>query len=88
MATNYAVIVSIGEYKYQPDLAFANTDAALMCLTIQSQKLGSIHDENIYYLVNEQATAENIELILSYLSVKLLEQDQLIIYYSGHGYIG
>jgi hypothetical protein len=87
-ATNYAIIISIEDYIYQPSLAYANSDAALMGLTIYAGKLGNILDEHIYHLFNEKATAENIELILSHLSEIMSKEDQLFFYYSGHGYFG
>jgi len=87
-AKNYAVLISVGDYKNHPDIAYANSDAALMGLTLLSHRLGPIEEEDIFNLYNENATSDNIAIVLSHLSRILVASDQLVIYYSGHGYFG
>lgn len=80
----YIACIGIDKYKNVPQLKYAAADAREMAALLQ-QRLG-VPEENVYLLLNEEATLGNIK---SLLGVKIRQQankaDTVIIYFSGHG---
>lgn len=79
----YAVVIGINDYKgtvWSP-LKNAKRDAKAM-ESILKEKYGF---DEIYALYDKEATRENILQDIDNLSKRLNENDNLLIYYSGHG---
>ena len=80
----YIACIGIDKYKNIPRLKYATADAQTMAEYLQ--KSLSVPEENVYVLLNEQATLTNIK---NTLGVKIRERagksDMVIIYFSGHG---
>lgn len=83
----FAMIMGISEYKYVRPLSFADKDAEMFANFLKSPAGGSLTDDNIYMLLNEDATAANFySKGFQWLKVKKLQEgDRLFIYLSGHG---
>ena len=56
--TSYAVIIGVSEYKYLHPLKYADRDAYLFMDFLQSKAGGSLKDENVLLLVNDQARTD------------------------------
>jgi len=83
-ARNFLFVVGIDDYESWPKLSNAVKDAGDVTTTLMS-KYGFGFD-NLVILKNEQATRANIYKSLRSLIEKITPQDNLMIYYSGHGY--
>ncbi len=83
-ATNYLFIVGINKYEYWPKLFNAVRDAEHVANVL----IGSYgyNFSDVTMLLDEKATANNIYQTLRGLIEKVTPQDNLTIYYSGHGY--
>lgn len=80
---NYLMIIAIDKYKHWKSLANAVKDARDLKAVLK-EKYGFI-DENIFEYLNEEASPENIRDAFESLKAKATPQDNLLIYYSGHG---
>lgn len=81
---NYIVMIGINQYDYWNTLHNAVRD----CNDL-SHALTSIYrfdPENVMTLYNEQATRENILELFEQLQEKIGPNDNLLIYYAGHGF--
>ncbi len=83
-AKNYLVVIGINNYLYWPKLNNAIKDASDVASTLISKY--NFEFDNIVMLKDEQATRSNIYNSMRGLIEKLTQQDNLLIYYSGHGY--
>lgn len=83
-ATNYLLLIGIDAYKEWPTLnnAVSDVDSISRILTNQYR----FNQENITILKNENATLGNIYQVLRSYIERITPQDNLLIYYSGHGY--
>jgi uncharacterized caspase-like protein len=83
----YAVVVGISDYQDEgiPDLRFADKDAEAFAGFLQSPAGGSLDEDHLKILLNEQATMAQFAIALDWLMEKIGENDQAIIYFSGHG---
>jgi co-chaperonin GroES (HSP10) len=80
----YALIAGVSKYKSTkiPQLSFADADA----IAFQKYLLtNGAKDENIYTLINEQATNATFWTILDLIREKATKGDVVYIYFSGHG---
>jgi hypothetical protein len=80
-----AVVIGIEKYKYATDAKFAEHDATIFFKYAKSV-LG-IPDRNIYFLDNENATQAEINKAFmpdGWLSRRMDENTDIIIYYAGH----
>ena len=83
----YAVVVGISDYQNEgiPDLRFADKDAEAFAGFLQSPAGGSLDEDHLKVLLNEQATAAQFAIALDWLWEVVKENDEVIIYFSGHG---
>lgn len=83
-AKNYLMVIGINNYQNWPRLNNAIRDASDVASTLISKY--NFEFDNIIMLKDEQATRSNIYNSLRGLIEKLTPQDNLLIYYSGHGH--
>ena len=83
----YAVVVGISDYQDKdiPDLRFADKDAEAFANFLRSPAGGALDGDHLQLLTNTQATAGRIAEALDALIEKVKKDDQVIIYFSGHG---
>lgn len=85
----YAVIVGVADYKNfekgNGDLKYTINDARLFKEFLLSKKGGSVPEENVILLLDEQASRANIIKTASELFAKAERRDRVIFYFSGHG---
>ena len=83
----FAFIVGISKYEFVRPLTYADKDAQLFKNFLQSPGGGNVKDENIFMLLNEEATNQNFWVKgFQWLRAKQLQKgDRLFIYLAGHG---
>jgi tetratricopeptide (TPR) repeat protein len=83
----FAMIMGISRYKFVRPLTYADKDAEMFRDFLKSPAGGKLPDDNIYTLLNEQATLANFYTKgFQWLKVKQLQKgDRLFIYLAGHG---
>jgi tetratricopeptide (TPR) repeat protein len=83
----FAMIMGISSYKYVRPLTYADKDAEMFRDFLKSPGGGKLPDDNIYSLLNDQATLANFySKGFQWLKVKKLQAgDRLFIYLAGHG---
>lgn len=84
---NYFLGIGIDEYEHQKNLNNAVRDVQMIHDALCNRYLFSKDDDFSKILLNEEATKENIEKVLYDYARTLGENDSLIVYYSGHGYL-
>ncbi len=85
--STFAVVVGISNYQDEdiPDLQFADRDAQAFANFMRSPAGGSLDEDHLKVLVNENATAAQLAIALDWLWEVAQENDKVIIYFSGHG---
>jgi len=83
-AKNYLFIVGINRYQYWPQLFNAVRDAEDVLNTLVSMYDFSF--SNVKMLLDEQASLNNIYVELTKYVEQIGPQDNLVVYYSGHGH--
>jgi tetratricopeptide (TPR) repeat protein len=83
----FAMIMGISKYKYVRPLEYADKDAEMFRDYLKSPAGGKVKDDNIYFLLNEQALSANFWTKgFQWLKAKKLQKgDRLFIYLAGHG---
>ncbi len=83
----YAVVVGISDYQDPgiPDLRFAHKDAEAFANYLKSTAGGSLDADHLKVLLNEKATVAQFAIALDWLMEVVKENDQVLIYFSGHG---
>jgi tetratricopeptide (TPR) repeat protein len=83
----FAMIIGISNYKFIRPLNYADKDAELFRDFLKSPGGGNLKDENIFFLVNENAKAGNFWVNgMAWLkNKKMKEGDKLFIFMAGHG---
>ncbi len=83
----FAMIMGISSYKFVRPLTYADKDAEMFRDYLKSPGGGKLPEDNIYTLLNEQATSANFYTKgFNWLKVKKLQKgDRLFIYLAGHG---
>ncbi len=86
-AQTFAIIMGVSKYKYVRPLAYADKDAELFRDYLRSPGGGGIKDQNIFLLINENASNANFwGKGFQWLRAKQLRKgDKLFIYLAGHG---
>ncbi|MEI2696511.1 MAG: tetratricopeptide repeat protein [Saprospiraceae bacterium] len=88
LSTNtYAVVVGISDYQDNniSDLRFADKDAEAFANFLRSSAGGRLDVDHLKVLLNEKATVAQFAIALDWLMEVVKENDQVIIYFSGHG---
>ncbi len=85
--TTRAVVIGISDYQDEgiPDLHFADKDAEAFANFLSSPAGGSLDQDHLQILTNQNATAGKVAAALDWLLEQSKEGDQAIIYFSGHG---
>lgn len=83
----YAVVVGISDYQDKdiPDLRFADKDAEAFANYLRSNAGGNLDNDHMKVLINQQATVAQFAIALDWLMEVVKENDQVILYFSGHG---
>lgn len=81
---NYLLILAVDRYRYWKSLKNAVKDARDV-KRVLVDKYG-FQQENIYELYNEEVSQESVRQVFETLRDKGTNIDNLVIYYSGHGY--
>lgn len=83
----FAMIMGISSYKYVRPLTYADKDAEMFRDYLKSPAGGSVSNDNIFCLLNEQAISSTFwGKGFKWLDAKKLRQgDRLFIYLAGHG---
>ncbi len=83
----FAMVVGISKYKYVRPLTYADKDAEMFRDYLKSPGGGSMKDDNIFCILNDQATNSNFwGKGFQWLKAKQLQKgDRLFIYLAGHG---
>ncbi|PWJ43116.1 caspase family protein [Sediminitomix flava] len=80
----YLLMISVDEYTEWTPLDNAVKDA--QDVRDMLTRHYTFEDENVFELYNEEVTASNIRKVILELKEKIQPTDNLLIYYSGHGY--
>jgi hypothetical protein len=83
-ASRHALIIGIGEYTTSGVMALKGVKHDMQSAQSIAQTM-SIPDENISYLRDEQATAQQIRQAVQDLNARVRPGDRVFVYYSGHG---
>lgn len=79
----HALVIGINEYKIWPKLKYARRDAENIGKELTAKY--TFEPGDVTYLLDEQATLENIMRELRKKLESLGDKDNLLIYYAGHG---
>ena len=84
---SFAVVMGISKYKFVKPLNYADKDAELFRNFLRSPGGGKLSNDNIYYLLNEDANETNFQVkFKAWLKAKKLQKgDRLYLYLAGHG---
>ncbi|MBK7693997.1 MAG: caspase family protein [Saprospiraceae bacterium] len=85
--STYAVVVGISDYQDPgiTDLRFADKDAEAFANYLRSNAGGKLDNDHLKVLLNEKATVAQFAMALDWLMEVVKENDQVILYFSGHG---
>ncbi len=87
----YVLIVDIADYKNLPaksHLQFSERDADAMYSILINPEAGNFHAENVHRLSGAKATLANLKQELEvWLPSVAKEDDRVLIYFSGHGFM-
>ncbi len=85
----FALIVGVADYKYagptNGDLRFTVNDARLFYDFLTTKSGGTVPEENVRLLLNEQASQSNIVSNAKSLFTRADANDRIIFFFSGHG---
>ncbi|MCB9274326.1 MAG: SUMF1/EgtB/PvdO family nonheme iron enzyme [Lewinellaceae bacterium] len=81
---NYLLAVAINTYEHHPKLSNCVRDAERLVKVLQDRY--GFHPEEVITLFDKAATAANLYKSLVLLSQKVTPQDNVVIYFSGHGF--
>ncbi len=85
----WAVVIGISKYKFSSgsfaDVRYAANDAQEFYNFIRSSEGGGLSPDHILFLQDEEASLKNIRYAFFDFLKKALEEDFVVIYFSGHG---
>ena len=84
----WAVIVGVANYAHMPTLKFTDDDAYQFFAFLKSPEGGALPDNQIEVLVDDQATRKNILTAMRTMFSKADANDEVVLYFSGHGLQG
>ena len=91
MPRGYALIVGIASYKNLPakaQLEFSERDADAIYSILISPEGGNFRAENVHRLTGAKATLANLKRELeTWLPSVAKEDDRVLIYFAGHGFV-
>ena len=87
LGQTYAVVVGISDYQDPgiPDLNYADKDAQAFANFLRSKAGGKLDNNHLKVLLNSSATMAQFANALDWLLEVCKENDQVYIYFSGHG---
>ncbi|MCP4371358.1 MAG: caspase family protein, partial [Deltaproteobacteria bacterium] len=82
----WGLCIGVSDYEDDdiPDLKWASKDAIEFCTTFLKHRL-KLPEEHYQILFESSAKKQEIEKLLGWLSIKAKAEDQVFIFYSGHG---
>jgi uncharacterized caspase-like protein len=85
----WAVVIGISKYKFAsgnfPEIRYAAKDATEFYNFLRSPEGGGFSSDHVLFLKNEEANLQNIKYAFFDFLRQALEEDFVIIYFSGHG---
>ncbi len=83
----YAIVIGISQYQNTsiPALSYADKDAGLFAAWLKNDQAIHLDENNLKLFLNENATIANIYASFNWLKKQVSENDQVYIYFSGHG---
>lgn len=84
----WVLLVGVSEYQQLNNLKYTDDDAFKLNAFFQSAAGGSLPDEQIRTLIDEDATQVRILKELQLMAKKAGEDDLILFYFSGHGFVG
>ncbi len=85
----WAVVIGISNYKYAagkfPEVRYAANDAEEFYKFLRSPQGGGLPPDHILFLQNKDASLQNIKYAFFDFLKQALEEDYVIVYFSGHG---
>jgi uncharacterized caspase-like protein len=85
----FAVLIGVSEYKYNEgglgDLSYSHKDAEAIRDFLRTPNGGNFRDEDILYLVNDQATLATVSDALKRFLTKAGPNDLVYLFLAGHG---
>ena len=82
----WAVVIGVGEYEdSRLNLGLPEDDAQAIYDFLVDTRGGGFPKDNVWLLVNEQATRKGIEQAWGWLLRQAEEEDLVLVYFSGHG---
>jgi hypothetical protein len=81
----WAVVVGVAKYTTIPRLKFSDDDAYRFYAYLKSAEGGTLPDEQVTILLDDDATHNAILSALHHTFLKADEQDVVVFYFSGHG---
>jgi len=87
-STTRALVVGISDYENNgviQDLKFADRDALEFAKFLKSKSGGSLQDDQIRLLINQQATGAQLNAALDWLISETRPGERVVIYFAGHG---
>ncbi len=84
----WVLVIGIASYYHMPPLKYTDDDAYRMYAFYKSPEGGSLLDDQIMLLIDEDATYLNIKEALKDISEKASSEDNIIVFFSGHGLKG
>ena len=84
----WVMVVGVAAYDHMPVLKYTDDDAYRMYAFFKSPEGGSVPDEQMRILIDEEATKSNIKKTMTETFMKAGSNDLVILYFSGHGIKG
>ena len=84
----WVLLVGVSEYQELNNLKYTDNDAFKLNAFFQSTVGGALPDEQIRILIDEEATQIRILKELQLMARKAEENDLILFYFSGHGFVG
>ncbi len=83
--SRFAVVIGIADYQTMELLDYSDDDAYSFYQYLENGEHEKIPADNIRFLIDQNATAKTIKEALADVAKKATANDEIIIYYSGHG---
>ncbi len=84
----WAIVIGVSQYEYLHKLNYSDDDAYRFYGFLKSPEGGSIPENQVRVLVDEDATRKNILAAMNDVFGKADDNDIVMMYYSGHGIAG